>query len=75
MLSVANYTLGVPVTKAEQTQVAILIHMKKEQAIDIFRSFVFTDPADKDKIKPVLEKFEGYFSPKKNVVLHVCITV
>ena len=56
-------------TKDESTQVAILLHTMGEQAIDLFRSFVFVTPADKDKIDPVLEKFETYFTPKTNVVL------
>ena len=50
--------------KAEKTQVAILLHTMGEQAIGIFRSFNFNDPTDKEKIKAVLDKFEGYFSPK-----------
>ena len=55
--------------KAESTQVAILVHTMGEQAIEIYRTFVFENPADKDKLTAVQDKFESYFTPKTNVVL------
>ena len=55
--------------KSDKTRIALLLHIMGEEAIDIFNSFTWENAGDKDKYKNVLEKFEKYFTPKKNVVL------
>ena len=40
-----------------------------EQAIEIFNFFTWENAGHKDEHQKVIEKFEGYFTPKKNVVL------
>ena len=53
--------------KAEEIQVASLLHLVGEEALEVFNTFQFTAEDDKKKIKPVCEQFEAYCSPRKNV--------
>ena len=52
--------------KGEDVQCAILLHMICEEALNIYDTFTFA-AADKDKIQPLIDKFESYFAPKKNI--------
>ncbi|XP_064641934.1 uncharacterized protein K02A2.6-like [Lineus longissimus] len=53
-------------SKGEDLQCAALLSSIGEEAVEIYTSFVFTD-AEKDKYDPLVEKFEQYCTPKKNV--------
>ena len=53
--------------KAEEIQVASLLHLVGEEALEVFNTFQFAAEDDKKKIKPVCEQFEAYCSPRKNV--------
>ena len=49
--------------KSEKQQVATLLHVLGEECVEIYSRFSWTDPADKNKIDPVLEKFSAYCKP------------
>ena len=60
-----SYALATELTKKpEPVQVATLLTIIGEDARDVFSTF---DEANNDKIIPVLQKFEGYCQPRKNV--------
>ena len=50
----------------ESVQVSVLITCLGIEGAKIYDSFTFTDPADKLKIIPVLEKFDEHFKPQKS---------
>ena len=52
--------------KGKDVQCAILLHMIGEEALNIYDTFTFTE-TEKDKVQPLINKFENYFSPKKNI--------
>ena len=52
--------------KEEEIQSAILLHVIGEEGVEIYNTFEFED-ADKDKIKPLIQRFEEYCVPKTNV--------
>ena len=49
----------------EATQCAIFLHTIGEEALEVYDTFSFTEE-QKDKLVPIIEKFEAYCSPKKN---------
>ena len=51
--------------KDEATQCAIFLHTIGEEALAVYDTFSFTG-AEKDKIEPLIQKFQDYCSPKKN---------
>jgi len=53
--------------KPEDVQLAIFLHVIGDDALTIYNTFVFTR-TEAGKLKPVLDKFEAYCSPRKNVV-------
>ena len=61
MVSEKKPNTGYCINMDESTQLYI-IHTMGQLAIDLFRSFVFATPADKDKIEPVLIKFEKFLT-------------
>ena len=52
--------------EAEIVQVGILITLLGEEGLRIYETFSFTAPGDEQKIKPVLEKFDLHFQPRKS---------
>ena len=52
--------------KNQDIQCAIFLHMISEDALRIYDTFVFTIE-ENDQIAPLVQKFESYFSPKKNI--------
>ena len=52
--------------KNEDIQCAIFLHMIGEDALRMYDTFVFTIE-EKNQIAPLVQKFESYFSPKKNI--------
>ena len=53
--------------KDEETQVHTLVYCMGDEADDLLSSFGLSD-ADKKKYDTVLEKFEGHFVQRKNVI-------
>ncbi len=54
--------------KAPKVQIAILLHAAGSEAQVIHSQFVFAEETDKDDIKKVLEMFDAYCRPRKNIV-------
>ena len=52
--------------KAENIQVATLLTLLGPECMDVFRTFTWTQPADKDKPGIVTAKFADYFTPRIN---------
>ena len=60
--------------RSEEEKVALLLTLGGDELIEIYNSFEFPTPASGDPdpsqiLKNVLEKFDGYFSPRKNVLV------
>ena len=53
-------------TKDEKLQTSLLLHVIGDTALDIYNTFTF-DRGDELKLGKVLQKFEEYCTPKKNV--------
>ncbi len=63
--------------KDEATQCAIFLHTIGEEALEVYDTFTFTE-TEQDKIEPLIQKFEGYCTPRKNTtyeryVFNTCI--
>ncbi|XP_046864316.1 uncharacterized protein K02A2.6-like [Xenia sp. Carnegie-2017] len=55
--------------KTEDIKTSIFLTCIGKHGIEIYNTFTFSDEADKLKLKPVLEKFEAYYKPRKNITL------
>ena len=53
--------------KPEEVQASALLHMVGEDALEVYNTFEFAIAADKMKVKPICDKFQGYCNPRKNV--------
>ena len=53
-------------TKDESIQCAIFLCIVGSEGIDIFDTFTFADE-EIDKIRPLMETFDAYSTPKKNI--------
>ena len=53
--------------KGNEVKIAILLNFAGEDAIEVFNTFQFAE-GDANKLDKVLEKFEQYCNPRKNVV-------
>ena len=63
--------------KDEATQCAIFLHTIGEEALEVYDTFTFTE-TEQDKIELLIQKFEGYCTPRKNTtyeryVFNTCI--
>ena len=68
LLAWNNYSLATKLnTEDEAVQVATLLTVIGEPARDVFSTFQFTTEADKQKIQPVLTKFQEYCEPRRNI--------
>lgn len=63
-----NYECAIDLsTKPEPKRVATLLTVIGSDALEVFNTFEWNAEEDKKKIKPVLDNFNKYFNPKKNV--------
>lgn len=53
-------------TKPDTRKVALLLTVAGPQAIEVFNTFVFDAPEDKDNLDVVLGKFDAHCTPNKN---------
>ena len=53
--------------KGDEVKIAILLNFAGEDAIEVFNTFKFAE-GDAKKLDKVLEQFERYCNPRKNVV-------
>ena len=56
-------------TKSEEQKIALLLHVAKSSAIEVYNTFTFdsTNEASSETFANVLDKFEKYCNPKKNI--------
>ena len=64
----SNYALTTELNeKQEPVQVSTLLTIIGEDARDVFSTFDLSNPDDKEKIEPVLQRFAKYCQPRKNI--------
>jgi transposase InsO family protein len=54
--------------KSGEVQVCSLVYAMGSEAENIFKSFTFTDPGHQNNYNIVMEKFDEYFFPRRNVI-------
>lgn len=52
--------------KEENTQCAVFLHTIGEDALEVYETFMFAE-SENNKLDPIINKFEAYCAPKKNV--------
>ena len=63
-----SHALGKAITtKDDKIQVATLLTVIGEEARTVYQTFQWDNDGDEDKIEPVVQKFEDYCEPRKNV--------
>ena len=55
--------------KSEEQKIALLLHVAKSSAIEVYNTFTFdsTNEASSETFANVIDKFEKYCNPKKNI--------
>ena len=54
-------------TKDEGIQAATLLHVVGSDALKVYNTFSWDDAGDKNKVTKILEKFEAYCVPRRNI--------
>ena len=54
--------------KEEKIQAATLLHVTRPQALDISKKFIWEAKGNDKKVSKILDKFEAYRIPYKNVI-------
>ena len=57
----------------ENTKTSIFVTCIWKQGLEIYNKFTFTDDNDKMKVKPLMDQFEAYCKPRKNITLTTSI--
>lgn len=55
--------------KSDNIKTSIFLTCIGKQGLEIYNTFRFANDSDKMKLKPVMEKFEAYCKPRKNITL------
>lgn len=55
-------------SKSDARKIALLLTVAGPQAIEVFNTFEFATPDDRNKYDEVIEKFQAHCSPRKNTV-------
>ena len=53
--------------KDEKVQAATFLHVARPEALEVYNTFTWEDKGDKKKVNKILEKFEAYCIPRKNI--------
>lgn len=53
-------------SEPDARKVELLLMIAGPPAIEVYNTFVYDDPSDKEKLTTVMEKFDNHCSPKKN---------
>ena len=62
-----NYVTAIDMEEmSEARQLAILLHVVGDDALEVYNTFTFT-AEERNKVEPVLERFEAYCNPRKNL--------
>ena len=55
--------------KDDKIKTSLLLNCMGKGALEIFNTFIFVPATNKDVYKEVVDKFDTYFNPKKNLTL------
>ena len=53
--------------KEEKIKASTFLHVIGPEALEIFNTFTFQNQDDKEKLQPIMDKFETYCNPRKNI--------
>lgn len=53
--------------KSEKMQASVFLHVVVDEALEVYNNFTFATAGDKMKLDKIMEKFEAYCIPKRNV--------
>ena len=53
--------------KSDEVKAATFLHLAGPEALEVFNTLSFDSEADKKKLNKLVEKFEAYCIPRKNV--------
>lgn len=54
-------------SKPDETKSAILLHIVGQEALEIYNTFAWESAGDNKKVDKIMEKFEAYCNPRKNI--------
>ena len=54
-------------TKSDEVKSAAFLHLAGPEALEVFNTFSFDNPGDAKKLDKLVEQFEAYCNPRKNV--------
>ena len=55
--------------KPDTVKSSILLHCIGSKSREIYNTFTFAEQGDNMKFDKIIKKFDGYFTPKKNLTL------
>ena len=53
--------------KSEKVKASLLLHCIGDKAVDVYNTLVFDAEGDNMKYAKILEKFEAWLAPRKNI--------
>ena len=53
--------------KEDKIKASTFLHVIGPEALEIFNTFTFQNQDDKEKLQPIMDKFETYCNPRKNI--------
>ena len=53
--------------KSDKVQSATLLHVAGPKALEVYNTFKWDDAGDEQKVNKILQKFENYCKPCKNI--------
>ena len=56
-----------PANKSDDVKAATFLHLAGPEALEVFNTLSFDNPGDEKKLDKLVEKFEAYCIPRKNV--------
>ncbi|XP_039870493.1 uncharacterized protein LOC120723214 [Simochromis diagramma] len=54
-------------SKPPKVQSSLFLHVAGEEAVEVYNTFTFAENGDEHKLMKIMEKFEEYCNPKKNI--------
>ncbi|KAL4008088.1 hypothetical protein ACER0C_001940 [Sarotherodon galilaeus] len=54
-------------SKPPKVQSSLFLHVAGEEAVEVYNTFTFAENGDEHKLTKIMEKFEEYCNPKKNI--------
>lgn len=54
----------------DKKKIGILLNAIGDEGLDVYNNFEYVEGEDKNKVATILNKFDEYCSPKRNVVFH-----